>query len=104
MALTGRFEFRKAFRGKLVLQLEEEVQPFWRRAKPKRRWRDATLLDLAAPEMRFLVDRGLKRWSRFQTKATPDQVPESQQTAPLQFVEAGPAHVQPFGTEANRAA
>src|SRR5215212_10901329 len=32
-----------------------EVKPFWSRSKPearKRRWRDATLMDLAAPEMR----------------------------------------------------
>src|SRR5215218_3742038 len=56
MALTGKFRFRKTLWGKIVLQLEEEVKPFWRRHnKPeplKPRWRDATLMDLAAPEVR----------------------------------------------------
>ncbi len=59
MALTGKFSFRKSFWGRIVLQVEEEVKPFWRRSKPgplKRRWRDATLMDLAAPEMRPLID------------------------------------------------
>ena len=45
MALTGRFKHRKALWGKIVLQVEDEVKPFW--SKPgalKRRWRDATLM------------------------------------------------------------
>ena len=45
MRLTGKFRFRKSFWGRIVLQLEEEVKPFW--SKPgalKRRWRDATLM------------------------------------------------------------
>ena len=46
MAVTGHFEFRKTFWGKLVLRVEEEVKPFWQ-SKPKRRWRDAALMDLA---------------------------------------------------------
>src|SRR3954465_6622447 len=65
MALTGRFQFRKSFWGRIVLQIEEEVKPFWQRPKPgapKRRWRDATLMDLAAPEMRPLIDMSLKPW------------------------------------------
>ena len=59
MALTGKFKFRKTLWGKIVLQIEDEVKPFWSRSKPgtlKRRWRDATLMDLAAPEMRTLID------------------------------------------------
>ena len=59
MALTGKFQFRKTFWGKIVLQIEYEVKPFWSRSKLpalKRRWRDATLIDLAAPEMRTLID------------------------------------------------
>src|SRR5215218_4253769 len=55
MGLTGKFKFRKTLWGKIVLQVEEEVKPFWSRSQPdtlKRRWRDATLVDLAAPEMR----------------------------------------------------
>ena len=69
MGLTGKFKFRKTLWGKIVLQLEEEVKPFWSRSKPdtlKRRWRDATLMDLAAPEMRPLIDMRFKPylWAR----------------------------------------
>jgi hypothetical protein len=60
MALTGRFNLRKTFRGRIVLQVEEEVTGFWSRLTGKnklhRRWRDANVLDLAAPELRSLVD------------------------------------------------
>ena len=60
MALTGRFNLRKTFTGRIVLQVEEEVPSFWGRmtGRPKlhRRWRDANVLDLAAPELRSLVD------------------------------------------------
>ncbi len=49
MGLTGKFKFRKTLRGKIVLQVEDEVKPFWYKAGVlKRRWRDATLMDLAA--------------------------------------------------------
>src|SRR3954451_8031969 len=56
MALTGKYEFRKSFLGKIVLQVEEEQKqkPFWSNSgASKRRWRDATLMDLAAPQMHF---------------------------------------------------
>jgi hypothetical protein len=59
MGLTGKFKFRKSLWGKIIHEMEEEVKPFWSRSKPglvKRRWRDATLMDLAAPEMRHLID------------------------------------------------
>jgi hypothetical protein len=59
MGLTGRFDFRRKWTGKIVLRVEEEVRAFWSRSgehKMKRRWRDAALLDLAAPEMRPLMD------------------------------------------------
>ena len=67
MGLTGKYRFRKSLWGKIVLQLEEEVKPFW--SKPgalKRRWRDATLMDLAAPEMRPLIDMRFRPhlWAR----------------------------------------
>ena len=59
MALTGRFNLRKTWTGRIVLQVEEEVAGFWTRmfgkAKLHRRWRDANVLDLAAPELRSLV-------------------------------------------------
>ena len=56
MALTGRFNFRKTLRGKVVLQLEEDVKAAWPRKRTKRRWRDANLMDLARPELRPLID------------------------------------------------
>ena len=57
MALTGKFNLRQTFWGKVVLQVEEEVQPMWGRSKPlKRRWRDAKVLDLASPALRPLLD------------------------------------------------
>jgi hypothetical protein len=58
MALTGRFNFRRSWFGKLMLEVEEEVKPFFGGDnKPlKRRWRRATLMDLAQPEMRSLID------------------------------------------------
>jgi hypothetical protein len=67
MGLTGKFRFRKTLWGKIVLQIEEEVKPFW--SKPgalKPRWRNATLMDLAAPELRPLIDMRFKPhlWAR----------------------------------------
>ena len=35
VALTGKFEFRKSLGGKIVLRVEEDVQRFWLRSKPK---------------------------------------------------------------------
>jgi len=57
MGLTGGYRFRKGLRGKTVLQVEEEFTPFW--SAPgvvKRRWRDATMIDLADPTLRSLID------------------------------------------------
>ena len=59
MPLTGRFTFHRTWTGKVVLQLEEEVKAIWpmSRSKPyRRRWRNAKLMDLAAPELRALMD------------------------------------------------
>ena len=59
MRLTGRFNFRRTFTGKLVLQLEEEVKAYWpasRTSPTRRRWRDANVMDLTKPELRTLVD------------------------------------------------
>src|SRR5215212_4778448 len=70
MGLTGKFRFRKTLWGKIVLQIEEEVKPFWSRSKPgalNRRWRDATLMDLAAPEMRTLIDMRFRPHLRSQS-------------------------------------
>lgn len=59
MALTGRFTFKRSLWGKIALQVEEEVRASWpasRRTPFKKRWRYATLMDLAAPELRALMD------------------------------------------------
>src|SRR3712207_3901538 len=55
MALTGRFRFRKSWFGDLILEVEEDVKPRFKRSL-KRRWRNAKLMDLAEPEMRRLLD------------------------------------------------
>ena len=61
MGLTGNFRFRKGFRRRAVLQVEEEVKPFWSKSgELKQRWRDATLADLAEAELRTLIDLGRK--------------------------------------------
>ena len=57
MALTGRFWFKRTWRGKLVLLVEDERRRwFGRRGATKLRWRDARLLDLAEPELQVLVN------------------------------------------------
>jgi len=61
--LTGRYDFRKTWGGKIVLRVEEEVPGFWRRSKKgqlKKRWRDANLMDLTARELRVLMDSRLR--------------------------------------------
>jgi hypothetical protein len=76
--LTGKFSFRKALWGRIVLQVEEEVKPLWRRSNNpsplKRRWRDATLMDLAAPEMRPLIDLRFKPHFRLQSQPAPEPI------------------------------
>ncbi len=60
MALTGRFNLRKSFSGRIILQVEEEVRSAWgifsKQPKFRRRWRDATSMDLPATELRALMD------------------------------------------------
>jgi hypothetical protein len=59
MALTGKFNFRKALFGALILEVEDEVKALFG-DKLKKRWRRATLMDLAEPEMRALMDLRLQ--------------------------------------------
>ena len=61
MPLTGRFKFRRALTGRVVLQVEED-KPLWRsgNGKTRRRYRDANVMDLANPELRALIDLGNK--------------------------------------------
>ena len=98
MALTGRFNFRRSWFGKLMLEVEEEVKPFFGGdTKPlKRRWRRATLIDLAQPEMRSLIDL------RFQ--------PQFLARTPLRLVETAqsrgedlPAQLTPLPSRADAA-
>jgi hypothetical protein len=77
MPLTGRFEFRRSRMGKVVLQVEdEEARGTWfrsQKAAHRRRWRDAKVMDLAAPELRPLID--LRRYPR-------PLIPSAQLSAP----------------------
>src|SRR5215203_3593109 len=73
MGLTGKFKFRKTLWGKIVLQIEDEVKPFWSKSGAlKRRWRDATLMDLADPQMRFLIDMRFRPHLRSQSSFAPE--------------------------------
>jgi hypothetical protein len=58
MALTGRFDFRKTLAGRLMLLVEEDVDVLWSPLgkRTRRRWRRASVMDLAAPELRPLID------------------------------------------------
>jgi hypothetical protein len=63
MALTGRFDFRKTLSGRLVLLLEEDVAVSFsqlRKRSTRRRWRRARVMDLAAIEIRQLIDLRVK--------------------------------------------
>ena len=62
MALTGRFNFKRTWLSRLTFVVEEEYQSLW--GGEKRRWRRATLADLAEPEMRPLVDLRFQRQFR----------------------------------------
>src|SRR3712207_8684562 len=51
------FPYTTLFRS--VLQVEEETKSLWpfsQRTPFRKRWRNATLMDLAAPELRALID------------------------------------------------
>jgi hypothetical protein len=78
MSLTGRFNFHKTWRGRLLLEVEEEVQPRW--GGEKRRWRRATLEDLAEPEMRALIDLRFK--PQFMLRVSPSTEIETAQPLP----------------------
>ena len=59
MSLTGKFAFRRSLTGKMVLKVEEDVKRPWplsRTGTSRRRWRDATTMDLAETELRPLMD------------------------------------------------
>ncbi len=58
MKVTGRIAFRQTWTGRVVLQVEEEGAGWWPLGEPRlrRRWRDATVMDLAQPQLRPLMD------------------------------------------------
>jgi hypothetical protein len=89
MSLTGRFNFKKTWRGKLNLVVEEEYRSRW--GVDKRRWRTATLADLAEPQMRTLIDL------RFQRKFRPVAAPAS---APVSDAALSSPSVIPFPNNA----
>jgi len=59
MSVTGRFNFRRTWTGKILLQVEEERRALLGKGFRKR-WRDAKVLDLAAPALRRLIDLRLR--------------------------------------------
>ena len=80
MTLTGRFNFRRSLFGRLLLEVEEETKGLFggENKPPKRRWRRATLMDLAQPEMRALID--LRFQPQFMARTAPRPAAD---TAPL---------------------
>ena len=73
--LTGRFNFKRAWWGRLGLVVEEEYPSLW--GGEKHRWRRATLADLAEPEMRALVDLRFQRQFRGRPSTEPVAEPAS---------------------------
>ena len=58
MALTGRFRFRRSLMGSVILQLEHDKWAPWPLSiggKRRRCWRDASIVDLLAPQIHGLV-------------------------------------------------
>jgi hypothetical protein len=88
MALTGRFNLRKSFSGRIILQVEEEVESTWglfsQKRKFRRRWRDAKSMDLPATELRSLMD--LRNRPQFMQAFEPTQVvrPSAHKTDTIQ--------------------
>ena len=93
MGLTGKFKFRKTLWGKIVLQIEDEVKPFWSKSGAlKRRWRDATLMDLADPQMRFLIDMRFRPHLRSQSSFGPEAATTHREPHEADGVEAQALH------------
>ena len=84
MALTGRFNFRKTLTGRLRLQVEYEGASLWGfltgNKTACRRWRNATVLDLAAPELRTLIDQRFRpQWASEGQRSVPDWFRDARQ-------------------------
>jgi hypothetical protein len=98
MALTGRFNLRKTFTGRIVLVVEEETKSLWGRltgnSRLHRRWRDANVMDLAAPELRNLVDLRFRPHYMPPLHDIPDD--KTQTVKPLQAVPQGTLYYEPI--------
>jgi len=59
MALTGRYDFRRTMTGQLRLWVEYDSNGIWdfltRKKTYCHRWRNANIMDLAAPQLRHLM-------------------------------------------------
>jgi hypothetical protein len=70
--LTGRFNFQRTLTGKIVLRVEEHTSSFWsRKGDLKKRWRNATLMDLTSTELRGLMDLRMKPHSGVEVSVAP---------------------------------
>src|SRR3954466_16211169 len=92
MAISGKFRFRKATFGNLVLQVED-IRRSWWSSRDRSTWRNAKPIDLAAPEFRLLMDLGHGRPLVPLTRAsfaTRSNAPDPQH-------KNGPSHMQQQG-------
>jgi hypothetical protein len=99
MALTGRFDFRRTMTGQLRLWLKYESNGFWdflRRKKTYcRHWRKANIMDLAAPELRHLMDVRFTNSPEMPQRQNavrgwPEKVGKEYEAAPIKVLTAEP--------------
>ena len=85
MAMSGRFRFRKGTFGNLILEVEVVGKGWWT-SREKKTWRRAKPIDLAAPELRLLIDlsngRPLVPLSRAVVGVRPDMPENIDQSGP----------------------
>jgi hypothetical protein len=90
MALTGHYDFRRTITGQLRLWVEYDSNGFWdfltRKKTYCRRWRNATIMDLTAPQLRHLMDMrftGSQRMpqARNTMRDRPEHVPEREKAS-----------------------
>ena len=98
MSLTGRFNFRRTWTGKIVLQVEDERRSMFGKGFRKR-WRDANVLDLAAPALRRLIDLRLKPQYVAEAPAAVAPTAVDGMAAPIEVMPTVPARAegQPSG-------
>ena len=92
MALTGRFCFRLTRLGKVALVVEEEKPRFWpfAKASTRKRWRDASLMDLAHHELRKILDLQHRLSASVEHPIeSADGLPQRQNSSPAPAVAVG---------------